>query len=164
MLRQITNLIERFQPAEYRTALPVLNGSSIGQHIRHVYDIYHCLAASRATGLIDYTARERHPLIESEPAFAKEMFQKLQASLHRIDEGQPVSVISDFSAKKETRRQVVASTLGREMMYAYDHAVHHLAILRIGIQSAFPAMEMDINLGVAPSTIKYRETRKTHPN
>jgi hypothetical protein len=44
--------------------------------------------------------------------------------------------------------------MGREMVFVYDHAIHHLAIIRIGLQVHFPEVDVDVHLGVSPSTIK----------
>jgi hypothetical protein len=38
----------------------------------------------------------------------------------------------------------------------YDHAVHHLAIIKIGIRCSFPQWIIDRDLGVSPSTLKAR--------
>jgi hypothetical protein len=59
--------------------------------------------------------------------------------------------------------QVYASSIGREMQYAFDHAVHHLAIIRIGAEIHCPEIVCDPELGVAPSTLKYQKARKPTP-
>ena len=39
-------------------------------------------------------------------------------------------------------------------MFAYDHALHHLAIIKMGLLSAFPQIKVDENMGVSPATLK----------
>ena len=43
----------------------------------------------------------------------------------------------------------------RKPMYAYDHAVHHLAMIKIGMKEACPAVRVGKNIGAAPSTVKH---------
>ena len=48
------------------------------------------------------------------------------------------------------------SSLSRELLFVYDHAIHHLAIIRIGLTCHFSYVNMHRDLGVSPSTIKSR--------
>ena len=44
----------------------------------------------------------------------------------------------------------------REVMYNLEHAIHHHALIKIGIQQ-FTAIELPESFGVAPSTMQYRK-------
>ena len=51
------------------------------------------------------------------------------------------------------------SAVGREIMYAVAHAVHHYAL--IGIMAGIMGVQMPPGFGVAPSTVKHqREVAK----
>jgi hypothetical protein len=66
-------------------------------------------------------------------------------------------VKADFSADQRDARPIVQSSIGRELLFAYDHAVHHLAIIRIGIKAACPDVLLPASVGVAPATVKYHQ-------
>ena len=50
----------------------------------------------------------------------------------------------------------LSSNYYREIMYNIEHAVHHQALIRIGVQSLRPEMALPKAFGVADSTIQYR--------
>jgi hypothetical protein len=104
------------------------------------------------SGMVDYASRNRDHRLEQDLDYAILAYQKLKEGLSGLNENAVISVKADFSA---SQRPVVQSTVGRELMFAYDHAVHHLAIIKIGLQHSIPGLKLDQHLGVAPSTVKY---------
>ncbi|CAN0490192.1 unnamed protein product [Phaeothamnion confervicola] len=46
----------------------------------------------------------------------------------------------------------------RELVYNIEHAVHHMAIMKIGIREAAPYVKLTPDFGIAASTIRYQET------
>jgi uncharacterized damage-inducible protein DinB len=156
MISQITELLNAMDGNDYAKPLEIFNGSTLGQHFRHILEFYHCLLSGAERGTIDYAQREREPRIEQDPLIAKQAFQQVLHALDRLEERQALSVKADFSSENASDRPLVRSSVGRELMFAYDHAVHHLAIIKIGLQTCAPQFQMDPNLGVAPSTVKYR--------
>ena len=42
-----------------------------------------------------------------------------------------------------------------ELVYNIEHAVHHMAIIRIAVQHEFPDLALDDEFGYATSTLKY---------
>lgn len=151
----MTDLLQRVNEETYSRPLSLFNGSSIGQHFRHIIDFYGCMANNAQDGRLDYAHRQRDTRVETEPAYAAEMLERFFNKLKDLDETTSVEVVADFSSDFNETRPVVTSCIGREMMYAYDHAVHHLAIIKMGLKSVAPGFEMDKNLGVAPSTVKH---------
>jgi uncharacterized damage-inducible protein DinB len=159
-LDQIIASIEKLGAEAYAQPLEIFNQSTLGQHFRHIYDFYLCLAEGAEQGLIDYAARKREPNIELLPQKAVERFQEIQQRLVALDMEQPLRVVPDSYKGKASLDYSVASSVGREMMYAYDHGIHHLAIIKIGVKTAFPGVELPKDLGVAPSTLRYREEQQ----
>ena len=151
---QMTDLLQRLGVEIYTRPLALFNGSSIGQHFRHIIDFYGCLANNALDGRLDYAHRQRDTRVETEPAYAAAMLRQFYEKLKDMEEAIAVEVVADFSADLNETRPVVTSCIGREMMCAYDHAVHHLAIIKMGLKSTAPEFVMDKNIGVAPSTVK----------
>ena len=160
LIQQITDLLLQFNDHNYTQKLPLLSGSSIGQHVRHILEFYQCLINGCGCEQIDYASRERNLALESAPQSAMNAFRQIQNDLDLMVEADSIQVCADFSSDEAASRPTFPSTIGRELLYAYDHAVHHLAIIKIGIRSYFPDLSVDPNLGVAPSTIKFRAKQR----
>lgn len=151
---QITGLLEQFTPYDYRKPLDEYDGSSIGQHFRHILEFFQCLQQGIGDGQVDYAARKRNLLYEDNPALAAEAFAAFSEQIEAYSEALPLAVCAEFGSEV---RPVYASTVGRELLFIYDHAIHHLAIIRIGLNCQFPHISTDRHLGVSPSTIKSRQ-------
>ena len=166
IIEQMIELLEKINVDNYSEQLQLFNGSSIGQHFRHILDFYTCLCNGAIKERVDYAKRERDVLIETNPLYAVEIFKKIQQTTNELEEERIIEVVADFSSESNTTRPLVKSTVGRELMYAYDHAVHHLAMIKMGLKVVSPCLEIDKNIGVAPSTIKHwnKTPTSTSPN
>ena len=154
---QIAAILNQMTDEQYRLSLDIFNGSTVGQHIRHIFDFYNCIInTGHQETAIDYACRERNPLVETERLTALSSMAQIVNEVEDIDFNKSIHVVTDFSTDKNEPRPSVLSSIGRELMYAYDHAVHHLAIIKMGITSSFPSITLDREVGVAPSTIKYQ--------
>lgn len=151
---QITELLNQFTPFEYRKPLDEYDGSSIGQHFRHILEFFQCLQQGIGDGQVDYAARKRNLLYEDNPALAAEAFHDFTKQIEVYPDTMPLSVCAEFGSDT---RPVYVSTVGRELLFIYDHAIHHLAIIKIGLNCQFPHIRAGKNLGVSPSTVKSRQ-------
>ncbi len=156
---QTLHLLTQLTPEQYAQPMQVFHGATLGQHFRHILEFYVCLLDGTLTGVVDYGSRRRQQLLETDPQAAASLFEVVAAGIQRLDEHEPLTTMSEFSNAASAIRPNYSSSVGRELMYAYDHAVHHLALIRIGLESAFPDIVFEENLGVAPSTVKWREQR-----
>jgi hypothetical protein len=50
----------------------------------------------------------------------------------------------------------------RELVYNIEHAVHHMAIMKIGIREIASYVKLPSDFGVAASTVRYKETVIAH--
>ncbi len=156
MITQILQLLGQLDNATLLKPLEIFGGSTLGQHFRHIFDFYQCLLKGTVEGEIDYTSRERNPSIESDVVSASEAFVALLPAIASFEDDLQLIIWGDFSSDPASVRPQLTSTFGRELMYAYDHAVHHLAMIKVGLQTGFPQIEINRNIGVAPSTIKFQ--------
>jgi len=51
----------------------------------------------------------------------------------------------------------IKTSLDRELVYNIEHAIHHMAIIRIAIENEFDSVSIDKHFGVAYSTIRFRD-------
>ena len=153
IIEQIINLVEQIPSEDYNRSLAVYENATLGKHFRHIYEFFDCILEQCDCGELDYSQRKREASIENSASVAKEHFISLLDRMNCLDENQSLQVYTDFS--DDGVRHAVSTSVGREIMYAYDHAVHHLAIVRIGVQSLSADITMDSTLGIAASTIKH---------
>ncbi|MGB0863276.1 MAG: hypothetical protein ACPG19_11960 [Saprospiraceae bacterium] len=157
---QMIELLSKVDNVRFVESLTTFNGSSIGQHVRHIIDFYLCLIKGCNETVIDYDKRMRNPLIEKDTKVAVEELKEISLMVQNLDIRQIVQVNSSFSDDENEDNSQIPSSVGRELMYAYDHAIHHLAMVKIGMGIHFPEIKISPNLGVAPSTLKYRKGQK----
>lgn len=160
IINQMIDLLTKIETKKYAMPLTSFNGSSVGQHIRHIIDFYLCLIRGCEEEAVDYDKRIRNPLIENDTRVAIEELKGIAEAVQTMDIYKNVYVNSSFSDDENETNSQIPSSIGRELMYAYDHAIHHLAMVKIGMNIHFKEVEVDKNLGVAPSTIKYRKVKQ----
>ncbi len=151
LIQQIDLLLQQLSEEEYCRQLPEFDRHSIGQHCRHILEFFQCLEKGSATGVIDYSERPRNAVYETQPAAARQAFGSIVQELMDLDVYHPVAVCTEVGAD---HRPCYNSTIGRELVFTFEHAIHHLAIIKIGLRCHFPHICVDRHLGVAPSTLR----------
>jgi uncharacterized damage-inducible protein DinB len=159
LLRQAELLLAEIQPSAYSTPVPAVFNASIGGHIRHCLDHFTSLLNGFDTGLIDYDHRERDPRVERDPAFALELTRALRADLNRLH---PELLDAPIVARCEVSYRrgdapVAQSSLGRELMYAIAHGIHHFAL--ISVMATLQDVSLPDGFGMAPSTLAHLRSR-----
>ena len=153
-INQITDLLRQIEPHEYRQPLPEFDGSTLGQHFRHILEFFICLERGLPSGTVDYASRERNLLFEDIPGIALAALESFSEDLERLQTSTEMVLKAEFGGAD---RPCYQSTMGRELAFVYDHAIHHLAMIKIGLRCHFPHIQIDRDLGVSPSTIKARK-------
>lgn len=154
VINQIDHLLVQIEPTDYRRPLAEFDGNTLGQHFRHILEFFQCLEQGVPGGQVDYAARQRNLLYEESPSVTAAAFEHFVQVMDNVQEDHPFAVKAEFGG---VDRPVYQSTLGRELLFVYDHAIHHLAIIKIGLNCQFPEIHTDKDLGVSPSTIKSRQ-------
>ena len=152
-LDQLEEFLIGISPELYTCQLPILEGQTLGQHVRHILEFYDCLLKGLASGKIDYASRQRSQRPEVSVDYALELTGRIRMALAGLHPAHPVLVNADFADGPHECH----SSVGRELMFAFDHAVHHLAIIRIAILQSFPEYKLPANFGIAPSTVRYKK-------
>lgn len=149
--------LDRIDPDQYQQKLEVLFDASIGAHTRHFVEFFQCLIEQieGADDVIDYSKRQRDHQIETDPLFAAVCVRRIQGQLVNLQDEKVYQLeCSDHLPGDECLS--VQTNLSRELMYNIEHTIHHLAIIKIGIQAIEQQMDIPAHFGVAPSTIRYR--------
>lgn len=156
-LNQGEALLAQMSDETYTRKLPVAFDASVGGHYRHCLDHFRSLLDAAAAGDLDYDRRERGTLIENDRYAALNATRELRTGYAALDAGwlaRPL-VVTCKTSYTTRGSQVSPSTVGREIMYAVAHAVHHYAL--IGIMAGLMGVPLPAGFGVAPSTIKHLE-------
>ena len=148
-------LIDELDDSTYIQSLPLISGATIGQHVRHMLEFYGCILLDMKAGLICYDNRKRDLRIETERTVAFATVEKLVETLEEILIDKKVCVQANYSSQDQDDI-FLNSTLFRELAYALDHSIHHQAIVKAGLATMPEVLEKISELGVAPSTVRYR--------
>lgn len=127
--------------------------ASVGQHVRHTLEFYQCLFEAKTA--VNYDARNRNLLLESSAAHASLAIDDIIELVTEIMADFPLQSLADMpSASSQTLS--VNSSFSRELLYVLEHAIHHMALIRILIKDQAAEFELNDNFGVAYSTLAYR--------
>lgn len=154
LLGQIAELIQKLNTHEYIKELSVLNGNTIGKHIRHILEFYQCLIHSHNSLILNYDERKRDIEIETSINKALDVIESIIAELKTLDLKKEIQM-KQLLAETEV---YLKSSIEREILYNIEHTVHHLAIVRIAIEQSFERILICKDFGVAYSTKNYRKS------
>jgi uncharacterized damage-inducible protein DinB len=126
--------------------------ASVGQHVRHTIEFYQRLF--KDDGVINYDKRERDILIESSMSHAIVVIDSLIRNIENVSKDSLVILRADFPSVSAKPIEV-NSSLSRELLYVLEHAIHHMALIRILIKDEEPGFELADSFGVAYSTLAH---------
>lgn len=136
--------------SSYAEPCSALSDATIGQHTRHVIELYQCLLAGYDNGIVNYDDRKRNKLYENDRDEAIAVIKEIQNSLDKADK--PLSVITEC----DDHPVAIASNYNREVLYNLEHCIHHQALIRVALVSSKDILVSEA-FGVAPSTMQYRQ-------
>ncbi|WP_416864219.1 MAG: hypothetical protein ACMVP2_15750 [Imperialibacter sp.] len=154
-LESIQKLLINTPSHLFTKQLPLINDATIGQHVRHILEFYQQLVLEEASGKICYDNRVRNTSIETDPNFAIQVAQGLISKLTRLTKDKALLLRASYSGDEE-EKEVINSSLKRELAYALDHSIHHLAIIKIALCGE--GLNIDPKLGLAPSTLRFKNS------
>jgi len=153
ILNQLSSLIHLLTKEEYKSQLTILNKSSIGQHIRHIIEFYIEFDNGYKSGNISYDNRERKLQLETNQALVTDELKRIINTLQKYDLNKELLIESNHGLN-QNETILSKSSCRREIVYALDHTIHHLAIIKIAFQVEFKHIKIIPNLGIAPSTLR----------
>jgi hypothetical protein len=154
VLLQLASAIEEVSENAYKQKSTLLNGSTIGGHTRHVIEIFQCLLQGYEIGIVNYEHRKRDMLIETNKDFAVALLQEISSKIALTNKS--LRLEGFYSNEADCENCSIQTNFFRELVYNLEHCIHHMALIRVGIQE-FSAIVLPANFGVAPSTIQYQQ-------
>lgn len=138
---------------QYNQKIDTLSSASIGQHVRHVVEMFVCLQDGYTSGVVKYENRKRDITIETSKEIAIDVMNTINASL--LNENKSLVLEAGFDENSDELNKIPTNYF-REIAYNLEHAIHHLALIKIGINKVSDTQLPD-GYGIASSTIKYRK-------
>ena len=148
-LNELIDLLNQLSQTEYSNSCTELSNATIGEHTRHIIEMFQCLENQYDSGVVNYDKRERNTRIQTDTAFAIENILLIQQNLDKKNKNIELLQIIDG---EEIR---IESNYFRELLYNLEHCIHHQALIKVAILQC-ETVTIDSNFGVARSTIEYR--------
>ena len=153
---QLIDLLDHLSDDQYAAAAEIFSGASVGKHYRHIIEFFQSVSLADETETICYDNRVRDTRVENSRILAKELLQDLKNDLAQMDNEKRLTLIGDLATDENSENSYMLTSLLREYHYAVEHAIHHMAIIKMGVKQVFPEVKIAQEFGVAPSTLRYQ--------
>ena len=150
-LNSLINVLQQLPDSvSYCNQCEALSNATIGQHTRHIIELYQCLLAGYPSGKINYDDRKRNPLYENDTNASIAVIKEIQQHLQQPDK--PVNIFCGA----DDNSVCIESNYYREVLYNLEHCIHHQALIKVALLT-IKNINIDGSFGVAPSTLQYRQ-------
>ena len=153
IIDQLKDLAEKLSQDDFTRSLPVLMESSIGMHYRHIIEFYEVMISGAGMGEINYDSRKHDPELEGSREKCLERLEWIRKVL-TLEPGMKLKLSGSY-IRESDNRFTLSTNLERELVYNIEHAIHHMAIIRIALQHEFPDLSVSAAFGYAYSTLKH---------
>lgn len=153
IFKQLEDSLVQLTNEQYCKKIDTLSGATIGQHVRHVVEMFVCLQNGYASGTVNYENRKRDITIESSNEVAINLMRHINTSL--FDQNKELILEAGFDENSFELNRIPTNYF-REIAYNLEHTIHHMALIKIGINEV-SEVSLPEGYGVASSTIKYRQ-------
>ena len=149
-LDELIYLLDQLSDQQYAKSCEALSGATIGEHTRHIIEMFQCLENGYDFGVLKYDNRDRNTQIQTETEFAKQCIIEIKSGLKSENKTLYLEQIIDGLAIR------IQSSYYRELLYNMEHCIHHQALIKVAVLP-FENISINENFGVARSTIEYRK-------
>lgn len=150
---QLSASLEQLDQQQYSKPCSTLFNASIGQHVRHIIELFQCLEAGYESGIVNYEKRKRDNAIETNRDLALLLLKEIHQHLEKPNKGMTLENSYDEHSNETV---LITTNYHREIAYNLEHTIHHMALIRVGINEVAP-MSLPENYGVAAATIKHKQ-------
>lgn len=161
ILSQLGSVVDQISETDFTKPCPSLGNSSIGQHLRHTLEFYLCLEAGFKSGVVNYDKRAHDKLIESDKFIAIATINRIKDFVEQQKDDAPLQLEVAYELDSEESISMQTNYF-RELTYNIEHAVHHMAIMKIGVREVAPYVKLSSDFGIAASTIRYQGSSLTN--
>lgn len=149
---EIIEVLQQLDDFSFTQSFPMLSNATIGEHVRHIIEMYESLIQSYEIGSVNYDKRARNKTIETDRVFAIEQIEKLLIAIEKPNK----SLVLQQGTTEITLE--IETNYERELLYNLEHSIHHQALIKVALLQ-LQSVKIPENFGVAQSTIVYRESQ-----
>jgi hypothetical protein len=149
-LNELSDLLTQLTDDDYCCPCHDLSNATIGEHTRHIIELFQCLVNQYPNGVINYDNRQRDFLIQTNKAFAQKSIDAILSEIKKPNKN------LQLQQQVDGEELVIESNYHRELLYNLEHCIHHQALIKVAIIQS-KTIVVDDNFGVARSTIEYRK-------
>lgn len=149
-LLELSQLLDQLSNEDYACPCSGLSNATIGEHTRHIIELFQCLDNQYENGVINYDLRQRNYQIQTDTAFAQQCITMVIDQLDKPNKSLQLHQNIDGDAIQ------LESNYKRELLYNLEHCIHHQALIKVALLQKENVVISE-NFGVARSTIEYRK-------
>lgn len=150
---QLSETLNQLSNDEYVRPSKILLNATIGQHVRHIIELFQCLEKGYEAGMVNYEKRKRDYQIETNKELASALLKEIYDQVDKPNK-EIVLEAEDYCDAAEIIS--IPSNYFRELVYNIEHTIHHMALIRVGVNEV-SSIKLPDEFGVAYSTVKYRQ-------
>ncbi|MBC7439202.1 MAG: DinB family protein [Flavobacterium sp.] len=148
-LDELSDLLKQLSKEDYTLPCYGLSNATIGEHTRHIIEMFQCLNIQYENGIVNYDLRKRDYLIQTDTNFAEKSIKEIISNLDKKNKNLQLQQIVDGE------ELLIETNYNRELLYNLEHCIHHQALIKVALLQS-ESITVDANFGVARSTIEYR--------
>jgi hypothetical protein len=150
---QLSETLQLLSDTQYIHPSKTLSNATIGQHTRHIIEMFICLEDGYESGVVNYEKRKRDIVIETNKSFAVSLLKTICYEL-----GKPNKEMTLEATYNEDSNEIIRfdTNYHREIAYNLEHTIHHMALIKVGV-SELSDLTVPEGFGVATSTLKYKK-------
>ena len=149
-LNELLDLLSQISDTDYSCPCHQLSNATIGEHTRHIIEMFQCLENQYENGIVNYDIRKRDYLIQTNTDFAQKCILQILNQIEKPNKSLQLQQIIDGV------ELLIDTNYNRELLYNLEHCIHHQALIKVAVIQS-ETIKIDENFGVARSTIEYRK-------
>jgi hypothetical protein len=156
ILEQLADVTRQLDSTDFTRPVRTLSQATIGQHVRHTLEFFQCLERGLPKGIVNYDERDHNEMLQENRELALDVIDEISAFLRGRDGNVALSLEVGYERTSD-KTEMVPSNYYRELSYNIEHAVHHMALIKIGLREVAPHVTIPPDFGVAVSTLRHQE-------
>lgn len=149
-LNELLDLLSQISDTDYSCPCHQLSNATIGEHTRHIIEMFQCIENQYENGIVNYDIRKRDYLIQTNTDFAQKCILQILNQIEKPNKSLQLQQIIDGE------ELLIDTNYNRELLYNLEHCIHHQALIKVAVIQS-ETIKIDENFGVARSTIEYRK-------
>ena len=155
ILKQLIAVVEQVNETDFCKPCAPLN-ATIGQHLRHTLEFFICLEQGYERGVVNYDKRIHSKVMENDKVVALYTIRQVQEFINNNQDDKALKLEVGYLPDSDICETINTNYL-RELVYNCEHAVHHMAIMKIGSKEVAHYISLPADFGIAVSTLRYKE-------